>query len=148
MPYYIVLCCLPGSTLFFKIISQRHNFQKNVTEHKMCILIFSAIFFWNISGSRKDLSRYHECTSVFIWSPRYSWHDLMKLECSQQIIKKNQILILMKNRPIRAELFHTDRQTDRQTDMMKLTVAFRNSTTWPKNSTFLPEYVSSAAIAI
>jgi hypothetical protein len=32
----------------------------------------------------------------------------------------------MKIRPAGAELFHADGRTDRQTDMMKLTVAFRN----------------------
>jgi len=32
----------------------------------------------------------------------------------------------MKIRPVRVELFHADRQTDRQTDMTKLMVAFRN----------------------
>jgi hypothetical protein len=32
----------------------------------------------------------------------------------------------MKIRPVGAELFHADRQTDERTDMTKLTVAFRN----------------------
>jgi hypothetical protein len=32
----------------------------------------------------------------------------------------------MKIRPLGAQLFHTDRQTDRQTDMTKLIVTFRN----------------------
>jgi len=44
----------------------------------------------------------------------------------------------MKIRPVGAE-FHADRQTDgrtdRQTDMTKLTVTFRNFANAPKNST-------------
>jgi hypothetical protein len=32
-----------------------------------------------------------------------------------------------------AELFHADRQTDRQTNMTKLIVTFRNFVTAPKN---------------
>ena len=40
--------------------------------------------------------------------------------------KTTKILNLMKIRPLGAELFHADGQTDRQTDMTKLIVAFRN----------------------
>ena len=36
--------------------------------------------------------------------------------------------ILMKIRLVGAELFHAERRTDGQTDMTKLTVAFRNFT--------------------
>jgi hypothetical protein len=47
----------------------------------------------------------------------------MKLDFSQQIFEKNiKISNFMKVRPVGAELFHADRQTD----MTKLIVAFRN----------------------
>ena len=48
----------------------------------------------------------------------------MKLEFSRQIFekKKFQVSNLMKIRQVAAELFHEDRQTD----MTKLTVAFRD----------------------
>ena len=39
----------------------------------------------------------------------------------------------MKIRPMRVELFHADRRTDRQTDMTKLIVAFHNFSNAPKN---------------
>jgi len=39
----------------------------------------------------------------------------------------------MKIRPLGAELFHADGQTDRQTDMTKLTVVFRNFSKAPTN---------------
>jgi len=46
----------------------------------------------------------------------------------------------MKIRPVGAEMFnadgHTDTQTDRQTDMTKLTVAFRDFTNEHKNICF------------
>ena len=32
----------------------------------------------------------------------------------------------MKIRPVKAEMFHSDRQTDQQTDLAKLIVALRN----------------------
>jgi len=38
----------------------------------------------------------------------------------------------MKIRPLVAELFHADRRIDRQTDMTKLSVAFRNFAKAPK----------------
>jgi hypothetical protein len=39
----------------------------------------------------------------------------------------------MQIRSVGAELFHDERRTDRQTDMMKLIVAFRNFANAPKN---------------
>jgi len=39
----------------------------------------------------------------------------------------------MKIRPVGAELFHADGQTDRQADMTTLTVAFRNFACAPKS---------------
>jgi len=40
----------------------------------------------------------------------------------------------VKIRPVKAELFHSDRHTDGQTDMTKLRVAFRNFANMPKKS--------------
>jgi len=48
--------------------------------------------------------------------------------------KNPQIPTFKKIPPLVAELFHTDRQTDRQTDMMKPTVSFRNFVNAPNNS--------------
>jgi len=43
----------------------------------------------------------------------------------------------MKTRPVGAELFHADRQTDGPTDRKELVVAFRNFSNGPKNSCFI-----------
>ena len=40
----------------------------------------------------------------------------------------------MKIRPVQAEVFHADGQRDGQTDMTKLTVAFRNFANATKNA--------------
>jgi len=41
-PYYIVICGLSGCTIIFHIILKRERFsEKQVIEHKMCVLIFS-----------------------------------------------------------------------------------------------------------
>ena len=41
-PYCIVLSVLRGSTVFSTFSHKRHALPKNVSEHKMCVLIFSA----------------------------------------------------------------------------------------------------------
>ena len=48
--------------------------------------------------------------------------------------KKSQILSFIKIRPVGAECFRADRQTDERTDMTKLTVAFLNFANAPKNA--------------
>jgi hypothetical protein len=54
----------------------------------------------------------------------------MKLESSGPIFGgKNQISSFIKIQPVRAKLFHADRQTD----MMKLIVAFHNFVNMPEN---------------
>jgi len=67
---HIVICGLPGSAVFVHIISQTARFSKKiVTEHTICVLIFSPTSVWNISHSRKKRARYdHKCTSVFMYS--------------------------------------------------------------------------------
>jgi hypothetical protein len=41
---HIVICGLPGSTVFLHMSHKRHDFRLNVTEHKMRVLIFSDNF--------------------------------------------------------------------------------------------------------
>ena len=44
---------------YFSTLShRRHDFRKEVAEHKMCVLILSTTFVWNISHSKKNLARY------------------------------------------------------------------------------------------
>jgi hypothetical protein len=72
----IILSSVACSDLpYFSTLShKRHDFRKkNVTEHKMCVLIFSTTFVSNISHYKKNAARcYHKCTQVFMWSTRYS----------------------------------------------------------------------------
>jgi hypothetical protein len=44
---------------------------------------------------------------------RFSCRIFMKLEFSRHILEKSQISSFIKIRPVRAELFHADVQTDR-----------------------------------
>jgi hypothetical protein len=69
---------------------------------------------------------------VFMYSTGcYSCPILTKLEFCRQLSKKTQISNFMKILPLGAEVFHADRQTD----MTKLIVAFRNFANAPKHRT-------------
>jgi hypothetical protein len=59
-PCYTVIRDKSGSTLSHK----RHEFRKRkeVTEHKMCVLIFCTTFVWNILHSSNTWARYDKCT--------------------------------------------------------------------------------------
>jgi hypothetical protein len=47
---------------FLTLSHKRHDFRKKVTEHKVCVLIFSATFVQDISHSKKNLVQYcHKC---------------------------------------------------------------------------------------
>jgi len=90
--------------------------KEKVTEHKICVLIFSIMFVCNISNSKKKWERYdlkmyiglHEKYPLFSSDFNETW-----------IFSKNpQITNFMKIRPVGAELFHADRQTGRQTDRL------------------------------
>jgi hypothetical protein len=64
---HIVICVLPGSTLFVYLISQTVPFSKNVIEHEMCVLIFSTTSVRNISHYKNNLARYDKrCLLVFM----------------------------------------------------------------------------------
>ena len=55
---HIIICSMPGSTVFFYIISKTVWFSKKVTENKMRVLSVSTTFVWNISYYKKNWRRY------------------------------------------------------------------------------------------
>jgi len=64
-------------------------FGKNVLEHKLCNLIFSTTFVWNIFYSKKKSAKhYRKGTYGFIQRTRYSCQTLMKVEFSRHILEK------------------------------------------------------------
>jgi predicted transcriptional regulator len=87
----IILSSVASPTLpYFSILSRkRHDFREKVTEHKICVLIFSTTFVWYVSHLKKNSARYyHKCTFVFTGSARYPCRILLKLEISRHIFEK------------------------------------------------------------
>ena len=76
-------------------------------EPKMCVLIFSTNFVWNIFHSMKNWKSYHhKSTWLCMYSARCSSHILM-------ILKNIEMSNFMDVRPVGAEVFHADGRTDR-----------------------------------
>jgi FtsH-binding integral membrane protein len=105
---------------YFPTIShKRQDFLKKVTEHKMCVLIFSTTVVWNISHSEKNWAMYcHNCTQVFVWIIRYSCQIWTEVEVSRKMFWTLSNTKLHEHPPPGgAELLHADRQADGGTDM-------------------------------
>ena len=118
-----------------------HDFRKKVAAHRMRVLIFSTTFIRNISHFKKDSARYcHKCTNrashkvpfiiVRFWS---------KLNVLEEFLGKSLNINFLKT-PFSGRLSvprgRTEgrilSQTDGQTDMTKLIVAFYNFAGAPK----------------
>jgi len=50
----------PALPYFFTLSHKQHDFPEEVSEHKMCVLIFSTTFVRNISDSKKNSERYDQ----------------------------------------------------------------------------------------
>jgi hypothetical protein len=57
-PYFFAAPLAP--THFSTGSHKWHDFRKKVTEHKMCVLIFSITFVWNVSHTKTDSARYYD----------------------------------------------------------------------------------------
>ena len=99
--------------------------KKNYPIQNVCFN-FLYDFGWNISHSKKTWARYDEKRKfVFMESTRYSCRILMKI-----LFKSHE------NPPTWSRVVargQTGARTDRQTDMMNLTVASRNIMNAPRN---------------
>jgi hypothetical protein len=90
-------------------------FEKKV-ESKMCVLIFSLNFMWNISYFKNNWAKYGK--NVY-WSsckvPLFLSNINEPWIC-RHILRNNQLWKFLKILPVVAELFHANGQKDRQMD--------------------------------
>ena len=128
----IVICGMPGSTISFRIILWTTQFAKESYWTYMCVVAFSTNFVWKVSHYKKNWARYDQkCTRVGVWSVRYFSPIFMRLVFSRQVFEKYSYINFHEN-PSSGSRVHANGQTDRQTDMTKVIVAFGNFGNAPK----------------
>jgi len=127
----IVICGPSGSTLFFHIISQTAQFSYK-SFCKMCVLIFSTRFVWNICHSEKKsadivISVDGSSCKLPVILVRFKWNlnfvDIFSKHSNIEFHEK----------PFGGSRVYICGWTHRQTDMTKPMVAFRNFAKAPKN---------------
>ena len=101
---------------FCTLCHKKSDFLEEVTKHKMCALIFSTSFVWNISHSKENSASY--------------FHKWNKPVFFRRFFEKFLNIKFHSNPPMGADFFHADRQTDRHD---KLTVACHSFADAPKN---------------
>jgi hypothetical protein len=129
---YCHLWPAPLCSIFSMLSHKQHDFgrKKKVTEHKICVLIFSTNFPWNIfilRRTRRDRSKMYvglhvhcplclsDFNEIWIFSIDFS-KSTHKIQWKSVQWEPNFIM-----------------RTDGQTDITKLTVAFRNFAKAPTN---------------
>jgi hypothetical protein len=105
--------------IFFTLSHKQHDLRERNLLNIKCVLIFSRrFFFWYFTHSTKKWARYDKtCIYVFIWSIRYSYQILMKLELSLQIFEQNSNIKLHENTSSGSRVFprgRTDGETRRR----------------------------------
>ena len=135
---HIAICGLPTIQYISTLSHKRHDFQKKVNEHKMCVWSFSTNFSWNTSYSRKNWARYgQKYTSVCMYSTVILVWFQWNLFFSTDFLKAINIKF-HENFSRGSHVFHSDGQTD----TMMVIVALRSSANAQKKIFKLPALVS------
>ena len=131
---HIVIVVCPALQCFSTSSHTRQDFRGGgeVTDHKVCALILSTTFVWNISHSKNNSERDDQIRILFfMWSARFSCQILMKLKFSRHIFKNiySNIKYALKSVQWKSSC---SMRTGRRTNMTKIIVAFRNFANAPQ----------------
>jgi hypothetical protein len=103
----------------FTLSHKRHDFRKNVTEHKICVPILPPTLVWNFSRSKKTSARYYH--KVFVWSTPSSFNKSLIISTDfLKILKCRISWKFVQWEPCCS--MRTKRQTDGKTRLKKSTV--------------------------
>jgi hypothetical protein len=120
---HIVICGLSAVQCFPTLSHKQYDSRKKkkFTERKMCGLILSTTFVWNVSYSKKEWARYDQkSTLVFMWSTGYCCQILVKITISTYFRKVLRYQTSFQWGPSCS--VQTDRRTDGQTAITKLAI--------------------------
>jgi hypothetical protein len=137
LPYYIVICGLFCSTIFFHIISYMAVFTKT-------LLNIKCVFWFSLQFCLKHLIPRIILRDTIIYVSRSSCkvpvtHQIsIKLEFSWQIFDNYSNIKFHENRPIGSRVVPCGQVANGQMDTMKLIVAFHNFANAPKKGRSLP----------
>jgi hypothetical protein len=148
----------PAVQYFSTLSHKQHDFRKKITEHKMCVLIFSTTFVRNISHSEKNSETcYHKCTfcsvmyrlllsdfdgTWFLWTKfpktyQISWKSVQwEVSCSMRTDRPTDRHIQTHTDRDRHRQTDTDRQTNRNTQTDRQTETDTDRQTDTANSRF------------
>jgi hypothetical protein len=132
-PYSYLWSVQPYNIFPLYLINGTIKKKKKFAEHKMCVLIFSTTFIWNISHFEKRGTWYDQKGLLFFtYSICYSCQMLMKLEFSWQILKKYSNIKFLENPSIGSRVVPCG-WMDGLIDMTKLMATSQNFTNTPNN---------------
>ena len=132
----------PALQNFSTLSHERHDFRNRVTEHKMCVLTHSTILsekFLILRITEQYLIKFYivrhvkyllflsDISKIWIFSTYF--RKVFKYQISQKSYQWKPSCSMRRDG-------RTGRQRDRQTDLTKLIVAFRNFANAPKNTQF------------
>ena len=104
---HIVICGLPSFSVFFYIISNRHDFRRiKFTQHKMCVLIFSTNLFETFLIQRIiELDMIKMCIELHVKYPLFlsdfkdtrifstDFRQIIKYELSRKSVQWNRVVL-------------------------------------------------------
>jgi hypothetical protein len=113
---HIFICGLTGTQYFSTLSLKHHDFRKKVIEHEICVLIFSTSLSHTLPIQRRTGG------DIFIlvhrsspWLPAILVGFYWNFNYFDGVYKTTKTSNFIKIRPVEAESFHVDGETDKQT---------------------------------